>query len=106
MNGDEFKARLRLLGRTQLAFAQELGVGARTVQSWAKDGPPSEVSYLLDLLSESEMPLGPSDLFAHDLEIMKVSIFHRLDVLLGIARSAGRDEDFKKLVRGWLQEHL
>ncbi len=34
MNGSEFKHRLRLLGRTQIGFAAEIGVTERTVHNW------------------------------------------------------------------------
>lgn len=39
MTGEEFKARLRLLRRTQTGFAAELGVALRTVHYWAHRGP-------------------------------------------------------------------
>ncbi|MCJ2142764.1 helix-turn-helix domain-containing protein [Methylobacterium sp. E-066] len=104
MDGNEFKSRLRLLGRTQAAFAQEVGVGLRTVQNWAKNGPPSEISYVLDMLFDFEMPLGPVDLIAYDTNLLKTSTFRRLDSLLNVAKSAGCDDDFKNVVRRWLLE--
>lgn len=59
MNGSEFKHRLRLIGRTQIGFAAEIGVTERTVHNWARKGPPSEIRYLIDTMTSLEMPFGP-----------------------------------------------
>ena len=60
MDGGSFKARLKLLGRTQTAFAAELGVALRTVHYWASDGPPNGIAQFLDVLTITEMPFGPA----------------------------------------------
>jgi hypothetical protein len=59
MEGAVFKTRLRALNRTQVGFGTEIGVSERTVHTWAANGPPDEILYLLDLLTQFEQPLGP-----------------------------------------------
>ncbi|UIY43424.1 hypothetical protein [Methylobacterium radiotolerans] len=39
-----------------MRFADELGVALRTVHYWASKGPPSEIVYLLDLMTALERP--------------------------------------------------
>ena len=56
MTGDEFKAVLRRLGRTQIGLAQEIGVSRRTVHLWAERGPPAYAIYLISLIERYAVP--------------------------------------------------
>lgn len=97
MDGTSFKARLRMLGRTQKAFAAEIGVALRTVHYWASNGPPNEIAFLLDVLTIVEQPFGPvagrdSTSFARAIEaemdrlFTMVEVSHRTDFVYAAAR--------------------
>lgn len=88
MDGASFKARLKLLGRTQVEFASETEVALRTVHNWAASGPPAEVRRLLDLLLLLERPFdlpgADGDLAAFDRHVR--ANLNRLENAAGSAR--------------------
>lgn len=100
MDGVSFKARLKLLGRTQTAFAAELGVALRTVHYWASDGPPNEVAYLLDLLTITEMPFGPP--MDADPAAFRRAVGTELERLLSSLLPERRGE-FLDVLRAWTE---
>ncbi|GLS73474.1 hypothetical protein GCM10007890_54890 [Methylobacterium tardum] len=100
MDGVGFKARLRLLGRTQVGFAAEIGVAERTVHDWARQGPPTVVVYLLDLLTKHDLPLGPPD--SGD-ESLKAAIDGQLHRLLASCREEFRPE-ILQLITDWVDQ--
>lgn len=109
MDGLEFKARLRILRRTQVGFAAEIGVAPRTVHYWADRGPPNEIAYLLDMLALVELPFGPnvsvsdscisSQTFSKRVELV-------VDRLVGVAVENGRLVEFKKALRDWVEANF
>ncbi|MBY0296762.1 MULTISPECIES: hypothetical protein [Methylobacterium] len=98
MDGTSFKARLRLLGRTQASFAAEIGVAVRTVHDWARIGPPSDVSYLLDVLTMYELPLGPAGTCGEGLDL---AVRCQLDRLQAAVSPEAREEFLQSMGR-WL----
>lgn len=100
MDGVGFKARLRLLGRTQVGFAAEIGVAERTVHDWARQGPPTVVAYLLDLLTMHDLPLGPPD--SGDASL-KAAIDGQLHRLLASSREEYRPE-ILQLIADWVDQ--
>lgn len=108
MTGEEFKARLRLLRRTQTGFAAELGVALRTVHYWAHRGPPSEVSYLLDVLTSLELPFGP-DAAASDRYISSAiftdKVVKVIDRLSEESEKLGRGTEFEQAIIIWIKEN-
>ena len=100
MDGGGFKARLRLLGRTQVGFAAEIGVAERTVHDWARQGPPTVVAYLLDLLTMHDLPLGPPD--SRD-ESLKAAIDNQLHRLVASGREECRPE-ILQLITSWVDQ--
>lgn len=101
MDGAGFKAVLRVLGRTQVEFAREIGVSLRTVHYWSSKGPPSEVAYLLDLMAAHELPFG----FLSDSD--RASIERPLEAELNRLLTAAGDsrrEEVMSAVEKWLSE--
>ncbi len=43
MDGDRFKAALRKLGVSQSEFARRHNLSVRTIQNWARNGPPEVI---------------------------------------------------------------
>jgi transcriptional regulator with XRE-family HTH domain len=102
MDGRSFKAVLRALGKTQVEFAEEIGVALRTVHYWASKGPPSEVAYLLDLLAAYELPFGPP---SEDGRVpIQRPLETQLNRLLAAAGDSRRDEAIDAIER-WLIEN-
>lgn len=104
MTGEEFKARLRLLRRTQTGFAVELGVATRTVHYWAHRGPPSEVGYLLDMLTNLELPFGPSAGITDgsiSSAIFKNKVIMVIDHLSEVSDQLGRRVEFEQAIAIW-----
>lgn len=100
MDGPSFKARLKLLGRTQIGFAEENGVALRTVHNWAASGPPPGIERLLDLMMLVERPFdaphrdpGP--------DAFRRSVLGELDRL---AEAAGPDrrDTLVQSIQDWL----
>ncbi|MGU3660890.1 hypothetical protein [Methylobacterium fujisawaense] len=103
MDGAEFKAVLRSLGKTQVKFANELGVALRTVHYWASKGPPSEIVYLLDLMAVHKNPsYSMADL--ENGEIKRI-VKSELDRLLAMAGDLRRKELFE-IVDEWFGENV
>lgn len=102
MDGAGFKARLKLLGRTQVDFASETEVALRTVHNWAASGPPAEVRRLLDLLLLLERPFdlpgADGDFAAFDRQVRA-----NLDRLENAAGSARRQALMLSIGR-WLRD--
>lgn len=103
MEGAEFKARLRVLGRTQVDFALETGKSLRTIHYWASNGPPTEVAYLLDLLTAWELPFGPAAGLDDRVGFAR-AIENQLDRLLELAAPSQRAE-FLRYVAIWSERH-
>lgn len=99
MDGAGFKATLRALRRTQVDFAAELGVSLRAVHYWAKDGPPAEVSYLLDLLVVHERPFG--SMLPGTTRDLEIPLAAELDRLLSIV-GEDRGHEFMGVIERWL----
>lgn len=59
MDGSAFKKALEELGYTQSSFSREFGIGLRTVQNWARIGPPAFVEPFL--LSYTRTAIRPPD---------------------------------------------
>lgn len=59
MDGTAFKKALEELGYTQSGFSREFGIGLRTVQNWARIGPPAFVEPFL--LSYTRTAIRPPD---------------------------------------------
>ncbi|MGU3661534.1 hypothetical protein [Methylobacterium fujisawaense] len=103
MSATEFRARLQELGRTQVAFAQEIGSSHRSVNRWSSKGPPPEVAYLLDLLATLELHVGvPQAETAR--ESLELPVRTELDRLLARATVLGRRTEVLDHVRLWLAE--
>lgn len=107
MTGSEFKHRLRLLGRTQVGFALEIGVTERTVRNWASRGPPAEVCYLIDTITSLEMPFGPRVEVDRDVAAEKAfarSAIKVMDELEERAARTGAGREFVDAVRLWIDQ--
>ncbi|CAM2790380.1 hypothetical protein JHFBIEKO_4910 [Methylobacterium mesophilicum] len=105
MTGSEFKHRLRLLGRTQVGFASEIGVTERTVHNWASKGPPAEIRYLIDTMTSLEMPFGPHHEVVRDLAAEKAFARSATIVMNQLAEQAARTgagREFIDAVRLWI----
>ncbi|WP_407525750.1 hypothetical protein [Methylobacterium oryzisoli] len=102
MDGLGFKAVLRALGKTQVEFASEIGVGLRTVHYWASKGPPSEVAYLLDLMDTHELPFGP--LAINEENSIERPLEAELSRLL-VAAGDKRREEFLQIIEKWLSKN-
>lgn len=48
MDGPAFKLALRRMGHNQSSFARQYDLSVRTVQNWAKDGPPHFVGPFIE----------------------------------------------------------
>lgn len=59
MDGPAFKKALEVLGYTQSSFSREFRIGLRTVQNWARSGPPTFVVPFL--LSYTRTAIRPPD---------------------------------------------
>jgi hypothetical protein len=108
MTGAEFKHRLRLLGRTQVGFASEIGVTERTVHNWANKGPPAEICYLVDTLTSLEMPFGPrSDANSNGQQAQTAfarSANALMNQLAERAARTGAEREFVDAVRLWIDQ--
>lgn len=106
MNGSEFKHRLRILGRTQIGFAKELGVTERTVHNWTSKGPPSEICYLIATMTSLEMPFGPQEAVVRnptsEQEFTR-SVARVMDRLAEQAVCIGAEDAFVDAVRNWIE---
>lgn len=80
-------------------FAAELGVSLRAVHYWAKDGPPAEVSYLLDLLVVHERPFG--SMLPGTTRDLEIPLAAELDRLLSIV-GEDRGHEFMGVIERWL----
>ncbi|WP_071000302.1 hypothetical protein [Methylobacterium sp. C1] len=101
MTGAEFKGALRRLGRTQIGFAQEIGVSRRTVHLWVERGPPAYAIHLLDLIERCGMlPVQgrPVKQSCSDLASVLGDMYAR-------ASSEGAGPDFVRAVERWLEIH-
>lgn len=98
MTGDEFKDRLRRLGRTQIELAREIGVSRRSVHHWAERGPPAYVVYVLSLIERCGRPSEPpsTETLSH------TDPGFILDTLLEQAEAAQGGATFVKAVERWL----
>jgi hypothetical protein len=56
MDGTEFRSTLQRIGFTQAAFARQLDLPPRTIQRWAKNGPPKHVAYLISAMAGHFLP--------------------------------------------------
>lgn len=107
MTGSEFKHRLRLLGRTQVGFALEIGVTERTVRNWASRGPPAEIRYLIDTMTSFEMPFGPQVGAVRDPTAKTAFARSATKVMNELAERAARtgaEGEFVDAVRVWIDE--
>ncbi|MET3415039.1 hypothetical protein [Methylobacterium sp. 1030] len=105
MNGSEFKQRLRILGRTQIGFATEIGVTERTVHNWTSKGPPSEICYLIETMTSLEMPFGPKVAVARNATSEREftrSVARVMDRLAEQAVCVGAEHAFVDAVRNWI----
>jgi DNA-binding XRE family transcriptional regulator len=101
MTGDEFKAVLRRLGRTQIGLAQEIGVSRRTVHLWAERGPPAYAIYLISLIERYAVPAkheAPTERPLLDPAAV-------LGSMLAVAASDGMRQEFLSAVEYWLANH-
>jgi hypothetical protein len=107
MNGSDFKHRLRLLGRTQIGFAAEIGVTERTVRNWTSKGPPAEIQYLIDTMTSLEMPFGPKVQEALDPTGQRAFARSATKVMNDLAKRAARTgagREFEDAVRVWIEQ--
>lgn len=56
MTAKQYRAAIAKLGLSQRAAAKFFGVNERTSRRWAKDGAPSVVEMLLQILKENRDP--------------------------------------------------
>jgi hypothetical protein len=109
MNGSEFKHRLRLLGRTQIGFAAEIGVTERTVRNWTSKGPPAEIRYLIDTKTSLEMPFGPKVQEALNPTGQRAFARSATKVMNELAERAARTgagREFEDAVRVWIDQAM
>lgn len=67
MDGAAFKQALAKLGHTQSSFAREHRLPVRTVQNWAKSGPPEHMALILSTMVRQQIaPPGPIDFGTED----------------------------------------
>lgn len=104
MSGTEFRLRLRELGRTDAAFAEEIGCSARSVSRWVSEGPPSEIAYIIDLLLTLELSIGASA-SPGDESAGNCGFDVALNDLLARASMEGRKAELFASVRRWLELH-
>ena len=98
MTGDEFKAVLRRLGRTQIGLAQEIGVSRRTVHLWAERGPPAYAIYLIRLIERYAVPTKHENSIERSLPDPAAA----LGSMLSVAASGGMHQEFISAVEHWL----
>lgn len=98
MTGDEFKDALRRLGRTQIGFAQEIGVSRRTVHLWAERGPPAYAIYLIGLLERCAVPTE----HVATIEQPLPDPAEALASMYSVAVAGGACREFIGAVRRWL----
>lgn len=67
MDGAAFKEALATLGHTQSSFARENRLPVRTVQNWARSGPPEHIVLILSTMLRQQIePPGAIDFAAED----------------------------------------
>lgn len=67
MDGSAFKDALAQLGHTQSSFAREHRLPVRTVQNWAKGGPPDHMALILStMLRQKIEPPGSLEMASED----------------------------------------
>ena len=99
MTAAEFKEALHRLGRTQIGFAQEIGVSRRTVHLWAERGPPAyaiNMIGLIDRLAVSAKPMNRRDIKCPAPEPL-------LDDMYAQAASEGEGQNFLQAIESWLE---
>lgn len=55
MDGAAFKEALAKLGHTQSSFAREHRLPVRTVQNWARSGPPDHMEFMLNSMLRQQI---------------------------------------------------
>ncbi len=81
MDGAAFKQALNALGQTQKSFSREYRLPIRTVQNWAKDGPPEHMAHILSVMVRQKIdPPSPSPLDSDDAGMLDAA--RALDVTL------------------------
>jgi hypothetical protein len=55
MDGAAFKEALAKLGHTQSSFAREYRLPVRTIQNWAKSGPPEHMALILTTMLRQQI---------------------------------------------------
>ncbi|MDR6827689.1 hypothetical protein J2X48_001415 [Bosea sp. BE271] len=81
MDGAAFKKALVSLGHTQSSFAREYRLPVRTVQNWAKDGPPDHMDLILSVLLRQKIE-APSSLQWSSSEAAMLDAARAFDVTL------------------------
>lgn len=67
MDGAAFKQALAELGHTQSSFAREHRLPVRTIQNWARSGPPEHMALMLTtMLRQQITPPGAIDFSTED----------------------------------------
>ncbi|MBA7558874.1 hypothetical protein ES708_00484 [subsurface metagenome] len=101
MTGAEFRSRLRELGRTDAAFAEEVGSSTRSVSRWVSEGPPPEIAYLVDLLLTLELHIGAP--ISPEGGAGKDAFDIVFDDMLARAAISGRKSELIASMRRWLE---
>ncbi|CAH1691524.1 conserved hypothetical protein [Hyphomicrobiales bacterium] len=70
MDGAAFKAALNKLGYTQTSFAREFRVKLRTVQNWARIGPPEHVQAFIGAMLRQHILSPETQTWASDSEAL------------------------------------
>lgn len=81
MDGAGFKDALARLAHTQASFAREYRLPVRTVQNWARSGPPEHIAHLLDALLRQQIE-GPKSLDWSPDDAGTIDAARALDVTL------------------------
>lgn len=96
MDGEAFKKALARLGYTQTGFAREHHLHLRTVQNWARVGPPDFVAPLLNAMVQQSIQPPATQVWASNeaaaAEAAQV-LDHSLRSLLLRASRAGWPQD-------------
>lgn len=88
MDAEKFRNTRRALGLTEVGFGSAFGVSRRTVQNWAKKGPPPYIAHLLELALVLQIPVrSPNAGFDEILEELTPA----LDAVLKSATAADWD---------------
>jgi hypothetical protein len=80
MDGAAFKQALSALGQTQKSFSHEYRLPIRTVQNWAKDGPPEHMAHILSVMIRQKIDPPPLPLDSDDAGMLDAA--RALDVTL------------------------